>query len=75
MNLTAAYDFCIDGLTQTNDTELFKASLRGYKGHPATKFDIVWDAFAHATHRLGKAEMYLRLKGITPPDVGPRFDF
>ena len=75
MNLTVAYDFCIDGLNQTNDTDLFKTSLRGYKGHPATKFDIVWDAFAHATHRLGKAEMYLRWKGITPPDVGPKFDF
>jgi hypothetical protein len=75
MNLTVAYDFCIDGLNQTNDTDLFKTSLRGYKGHPATKFDIFWDAFAHATHRLGKAEMYLRLKGITPPDVGPKFAF
>jgi hypothetical protein len=74
-NLTAAYDFCIDGLNRTNDTDLFKTSVRGYKGHPATKFDIVWDAFAHVTHRLGKAEMYLRLKGITPPDVGPKFDF
>jgi len=74
-NLTVAYDFCIDGLNQINDTDLFKAALRSLKGHPATKFDIVWDAFAHATHRLGKAEMYLRLKGITPPDVGPRFAF
>ena len=75
MNLTVAYDFCIDGLNQTNDTDLFKTSSRGYKGHPAMKFDIFWDAFAHAAHRLGKAEMYLRLKGITPPAVGPRFDF
>ena len=75
MNLTVAFDFCIDGLNQINDTDLFKASLRGFKGHPAIKFDIVWDAYAHAAHRLGKTEMYLRLKGITPPDTGPKFDF
>jgi hypothetical protein len=74
-NLTVAYDFCIDGLNQINDANLLKTALRGLKGHPATKFDIIWDAFAHTTHRLGKAEMYLRLKGITPPDVGPSFAF
>jgi hypothetical protein len=73
MNLTVAFDFCIDGLNQINDTDLFKASLRGFKGHPAIKFDIVWDAYTHAAHRLGKTEMYLRLKGITPPDTGPKF--
>jgi len=74
-NLTVAFDFCIDGLNRTNDTDLFKANLRGYKGHPATRFDIIWDASAHATYRLGKSEIYLRSKGITPPDVGPKFDF
>jgi hypothetical protein len=74
-NLTVAFDFCIDGLNQTNDVDLFKTNLRGFKGHRATRFDIVWDAYAHATHRLGKTEMYLRLKEITPPDTGPKFDF
>jgi len=49
MNLTVALDFSIDGLNQTNDADLFKTNLRGFKGHRATRFDIVWDAYAHAT--------------------------
>jgi hypothetical protein len=75
MNLTVAYDFCIDGLSRTKDTDLFKTSLRGYKGHSATRFDIFWDAYARATYFLGKAEVYLHLNGIAPPEVGPKFDF
>jgi hypothetical protein len=74
-SLTLAYDYCIDGFNQIEAADLFRLAPRGFKGHPAMKFDIVWDAFAHAAHRLGKAEMYLRLKGISPPDVGPKFDF
>ncbi len=74
-NLTVAYDYCIDGLKQMTDTDLFAMAARGFKGHPATKFDIFWDAYAHAAHALGQADLYLRLKGITPPDTGPRFEF
>ena len=75
MNLTAAFDFCINGLNQTNDANLFKANLKGYKDHHSTNFDVVWDAYAHAVHRLGKTEMYLRLKGIIPSEVDPKFAF
>jgi hypothetical protein len=73
-NLTVAYDYCIDGLKRIPDADLFAMAAR-FKGHPATKFDILWDASAHAAHALGQADLYLRLKGITPPDTGPRFEF
>ncbi len=74
-SLTMAYDYCIDGLKQMNDADLFAMSARGFKGHPATKFDIFWEGYAHSTHLLGKAEIYLELKGITPPDTGPHYDY
>lgn len=74
-SLTAAYDYCIDGLERMTDADLFAMTPRGFKGHPATKFDIFWDAFAHSAHGLGQADLYLRLKGITPPDAGPGFEF
>lgn len=57
------------------DADLFATAAHGFKGHPATKFDIFWDAFAHAVHGLGQADLYLRLKKITPPETGPSFEF
>jgi len=72
-SLRVAYDYCIDGLTKMADADLLEMAV--FAGHRATKFDIFWNAIAHATHRLGQAEMYLRLKGITPPDTGLKYEF
>lgn len=32
-----------------------------------TKFELLWSYFTHTAHHRGQAEVYLRLKGITPP--------
>jgi hypothetical protein len=72
-SLTAAYDYCIDGLKQMNDADLLKTAV--FAGRSGTKLDIFWQAYAHATHGLGKADVYMLLKGITPPDTGPRHEF
>jgi uncharacterized damage-inducible protein DinB len=32
-----------------------------------TKFELFWGGFTHAAHHRGQAEVYLRLKGVTPP--------
>jgi len=72
-SLTVAYDYCIDGLKQMNDADLLKMAV--IAGRSESKLDIVWGAYAHATLGLGKADVYLRLKGITPPDTGPRYQF
>ena len=72
-SLTVAYDYCIDGLKQMNDATLLKTALIAGRSEP--KLGIFWGAYAHATHGLGKADVYLRLKGITPPDTGPRYEF
>ena len=67
-SLTVAYDYCIDGLKQMNDADLLKTGV--FAGRSEPKLDIFWEAYAHATHGLGKADVYLRLKGIAPRTQG-----
>ncbi len=64
-NLTAAYDFCIGGLSKMDDAALQGTVTRG--GTPVSKFELFLGGFTHAAHHRGQAEVYLRLKGITPP--------
>ena len=40
-------------------------------GPPArnlTGFEWLWGYFTHTAHHRGQAEVYLRVKGIKPPD-------
>jgi uncharacterized damage-inducible protein DinB len=64
-NITTAYDFCIDGIKEMTDADLLKTVSRG--GNSVTKFELFWGGFTHAAHHRGQAEVYLRLKGVTPP--------
>jgi len=64
-NLETAYDYCIDGLKGLSDSDL--QSTVSMHGNSASKFDLFWGAFTHSAHHRGQAEVYLRLKGITPP--------
>lgn len=34
---------------------------------PLTGFERLWSYFTHTAHHRGQAEVYLRVKGITPP--------
>jgi uncharacterized damage-inducible protein DinB len=63
--LTAAYDYCIEGLSKLDDRGLQQKVTRGTT--EVTKFELFWGGFTHAAHHRGQAEVYLRLKGITPP--------
>jgi len=63
-NLNTAYDFCLEGLKKTNDAGLLK--LIG-KAPQWTVFERYWGGFTHTAHHRGQIEVYLRLKGITPP--------
>ena len=65
-NLTASYDFCLDGLSKTDDSALQQTVTRGKA--TVSKFELYWGGFTHAAHHRGQAEVYLRLKGITPPE-------
>jgi uncharacterized damage-inducible protein DinB len=64
-NLTASYDYCMGGLSKLNDKGLQETVNRS--GTTMSKFELFWGGFTHAAHHRGQAEVYLRLKGITPP--------
>ena len=64
-NLNIAFDFCMDGLKKLSDAGLTK--LTGTGARQATVFERFWGGFTHTAHHRGQAEVYLRLKGITPP--------
>jgi uncharacterized damage-inducible protein DinB len=64
-NLTASYDFCMGGLAKLDDKSLQETISRN--GAVVSKFELFWGGFTHAAHHRGQTEVYLRLKGITPP--------
>lgn len=65
-NLNSAYDYCIDSIKETSDASLQKTIST--KNGTTTPFELFWGGFTHSAHHRGQAEVYLRLKGITPPD-------
>jgi uncharacterized damage-inducible protein DinB len=65
-NLTVAYDYCIDSIKEMSDASLQKSIPT--KGGTTTPFELFWGGFTHAAHHRGQAEVYLRLKDITPPE-------
>ena len=65
-NLNTAFDLCLGGLQKMNDADLMK--MVGTGSHQVTAFERFWGAFTHTAHHRGQAEVYLRLKGIKPPD-------
>jgi uncharacterized damage-inducible protein DinB len=64
-NVNTAFDFCMDGLKKLTDSGLTK--LTGTAPRQATVFERFWGGFTHTAHHRGQVEVYLRLKGITPP--------
>ena len=64
-NLGIAYDYCIDGLQKLSEPDLQGTVQR--QGNSVSKFELFWGGFTHAAHHRGQAEVYLRLKNITPP--------
>jgi uncharacterized damage-inducible protein DinB len=64
-NLGMAFDYCIGGLKKMTDTDLQKSVTM--QGHSISSFELFWGGFTHTAHHRGQAEVYLRLKGITPP--------
>jgi len=65
--LTASFDWCADVIKGLNGDALDK-SYPGRPNAPALMGgDWVLYAFIHTAHHRGYGEVYLRLKGITPP--------
>ena len=55
----------MDGLSKLDDKGLL--TMVKQRTNTVSKFELFWGGFTHAAHHRGQAEVYLRLKGITPP--------
>ncbi len=65
-DVIAAFDYCISGIQKMTDADLEKTITRG--SATVSKFELLWGGFTHTAHHRGQTEVYLRLKGIKPPD-------
>ena len=65
--LAASFDWCAEVIQGLNEDALDKS----YPGRPNAPHQTGWDwvlhAFIHTAHHRGYGEVYLRIKGITPP--------
>jgi uncharacterized damage-inducible protein DinB len=56
------FDFCNKAVAAMTPELLDKVGPRNMTG-----FEWLWSYFTHTAHHRGQAEVYLRVKGITPP--------
>src|ERR1700735_3408839 len=65
--LTAVFDWSIGVVGQLTTADLTKSFNPG-RGASMTGLDVLYQAMIHTAHTRGYAEMYLRNKGVTPPE-------
>ncbi|HVP00410.1 MAG TPA: DinB family protein [Bryobacteraceae bacterium] len=63
--LTDSFDFCNQAVASMTP-EKMDAMVGGNR--KMTGFEWLWAYFTHTAHHRGQAEVYLRIKGIKPPD-------
>jgi len=61
-----SFDFCIKAAASMTPERL--DSVVGPANRHLTGFEWLWAYFTHTAHHRGQAEVYLRAKGIKPPD-------
>ncbi|SKB74866.1 DinB family protein [Daejeonella lutea] len=61
-----AYDFAIESIKNLDASRLSNIVRRG--NYDATQYGWLNKAFEHQTHHRAQATIYLRLKGIKPPN-------
>jgi uncharacterized damage-inducible protein DinB len=64
-HLNETFDYCIDGIKKLSDADLTKAV--GKAPRQSTVFEALWGGFTHTAHHRAALEVYLRLKGLEPP--------
>lgn len=64
--LTDSFAFC-DKAVAAMTPEKFD-NIQGPPNRKLTGFEWLWGYFTHTAHHRGQAEVYLRVKGIKPPD-------
>ncbi|HYE55792.1 MAG TPA: DinB family protein [Chitinophagaceae bacterium] len=60
------YDFVIDGIRNMDASKLDEKVKRG--NFDETRLAWLSKAFEHQTHHRGQTTIYLRMKGVTPPN-------
>jgi len=63
--LADSFDFCNQAVASMTP-EKMDAMVGGTR--KMTGFEWLWAYFTHTAHHRGQAEVYLRIKGIKPPD-------
>lgn len=65
--LAAVYDWAIGVVSQLTPADLTKTFSPG-RGPSMTGLDVLYEAMIHTAHTRGYGEMYLRNKGVVPPE-------
>ena len=63
--LTDSFDFCNQSVASMTPEKL--DAVVGPENRKMTGFEWLWSYFTHTAHHRGQLEVYLRLKGIKPP--------
>lgn len=61
-----SYDFVLDGLKGMNDTQMAENIKMGSR--EMARETVYAKAFEHQTHHRGQTTVYIRMKGIKPPN-------
>jgi uncharacterized damage-inducible protein DinB len=64
--LTDTFEFCSKAITNMPASRM--DTVVGPPNRNLTGIEWLWAYFTHTAHHRGQAEVYLRLKGIKPPD-------
>ena len=64
--LSDTFSFCSSAVNSMSPEKL--SSMVGPEGRQTSAFEILWSYFTHTAHHRGQAEVYLRVKGIKPPE-------
>ena len=64
--LTVSYDTCARAL-EAMPSEGWNKEVYKFQGQPVLANEALWYTFTNTAHHRGQAEVYLRLKKITPP--------
>ena len=64
--LSSSFDYCNQAVASMTPEKL--DAMAGPANRKMTGFEWLWAYFTHTAHHRGQAEVYLRVKGIKPPD-------
>jgi uncharacterized damage-inducible protein DinB len=64
--LETSFDFCNRAVDSMTPAKL--DAMVGPANRKMTGYEWLWSYFTHTAHHRGQAEVYLRVKGIKPPD-------